>query len=862
MGIVARASVRHFRKHPGQLGLAALGIALGVSLAVGIEVSTATVRRAFALSSEAVTGNSTHQVLGGPAGLPEEIYQELRLAPDLPPALLLAPFIEGAAIPESGGGALRILGVDPFAEPAFRPASSHATFLGSGALGAFLCRPGAAVLSTGTAAALRVGVGGTVWLRVGGRRVALAVVAVRTAADDNERRGLDHVALVDISSAQELLAMPGHLSRIDVRINSRIDSMLPPAPQDAAAALAWLAAKLPAGARVVPVAGRAGALAQMTRAFDLNLRALSLLALLVGAFLIYNTMSFSVVQRRSTLAILRTLGATRGQLGRNLLLEALVLGAVGSALGVLLGVLLSRGLIRLIARAVNDLYFAVSVTDDVVLPLGPLARGFVLGVCAALVSAWPAARDATATTPSVAGHRSWIEVRARARTPRLTLGALLLVAVALAVLASSGRSLGLALGALLVLLVGCAGLVPGAVLLAARGSGVVLGALRGATGRLAARSIGAGLSRTGVATAALTLALSVTTGVGVMVASFRSAVEQWLAGTLRADVYVSAPSTVGARADTPLPAGLLNRLRALPGVAQVGSNRIVTVPANGVPTLLMAIDLPEGRDLGVELLRQADASVPDNFRLGTGLLVSEPLAYKRGLAVGARVTLATDRGDQAFPVLGVYRDYGSDMGAIMMGRQAYNQFFDDALVTGIGLHAAPGIAPDDLVTLVRSRLGPEDAVVVRSNQALREASLKIFDRTFEVTSVLRLIALIVAAFGVTSALMALGLERVRELATLRALGATPGQVVELTIVETALLGGLAGVLAIPLGMVLAAVLVFVINQRSFGWTMPLSPSWRTLLSAPALGAAAGVVAGIYPAWRASRVVPAQALREE
>ena len=858
MGIVARASARHFRKHPGQLGLAALGIALGVSLAVGIEVSTATVRRAFALSSEAVTGRATHQVLGGPAGLPEEIYRRLRLAPELPPALLLAPAIEGAAIPEAGGGTLRILGVDPFAEPAFRPASGQATSLGSGALGAFLSRPGAAVLSTGTAAALRVGAGGTVWLRVGGRRVALTVVALRAPADDNERLGLDHVALVDISSAQELLAMSNHLSRIDVRI----DSMPPLAPQDAAAALAWLAAKLPAGARVVPVAGRSGALAQMTRAFDLNLRALSLLALLVGAFLIYNTMSFSVVQRRPTLAILRTLGATRGQLGRNLLLEALVLGAVGSALGVLLGVLLSRGLVRLIARAVNDLYFAVSVTDDVVLPLAPLVRGFVLGVCAALVSAWPAARDATATTPSIAGHRSRIEVRARARTPRLTLGALVLVAVALAVLAVSGRSLGLALGALLVLLVGCAGLVPGAVLLAARGSGVVLGALRGPTGRLAARSIGAGLSRTGVATAALTLALSVTTGVGVMVASFRSAVEQWLANTLRADVYVSAPSTVGARADSPLPAGLLNRLGALPGVAQVGSNRIVTVPANGVPTLLMAIDLPDGRDLGVELLRQADVSVRDDFRRGSGLLVSEPLAYKRGLAVGARVTLATDRGSQAFPVLGVYRDYGSDMGAIMMSRPAYNRFFNDTLVTGIGLHAAPGIAPDELVTLVRSHLGPGDAVVVRSNKALREASLKIFDRTFEVTSVLRLIALIVAAFGVTSALMALGLERVRELATLRALGATPGQVVELTIVETALLGGLAGMLAIPLGMVLAAVLVFVINQRSFGWTMPLVPSWRTLLSAPALGAAAGLVAGIYPAWRASRVVPAQALREE
>ena len=349
---------------------------------------------------------------------------------------------------------------------------------------------------------------------------------------------------------------------------------------------------------MIPVAGRSGALAQMTRAFDLNLSALSLLALLVGAFLIYNTMSFSVVQRRSALAILRTLGATRSQLGRNLLLEALILGAVGSALGVLLGVLLSRGLVRLIARAVSDLYFAVSVTAEMAVPMAPLVRGFALGVCAALVSAWPAARDATSTAPSIAGHRSRIEVRARARTPRLAWRLCCWWPRPLVVLAGAGRSLTLALGALLALLVGCAGLVPGAVLLSARASGVVLGALRGATGRLAARSIGAGLSRTGVATAALTLALAVTTGVGVMVASFRSAVEQWLTGTLRADVYVSAPSSVGARADSPLPPGLLNRLRALPGVADVGSNRIVTVPVNGVPTLVMAIDLPQGRDLG------------------------------------------------------------------------------------------------------------------------------------------------------------------------------------------------------------------------------------------------------------------------
>ena len=853
MGVVARASTRHFVRHPWQMGLAALGIALGVALAVGIDVGTASVRRAFALSSQAITGRATHHIVGGPSGVPEELYRQLRLAPDLPAGLQLAPLVDGVVAPEQGGGVMRVLGVDPFAEPPFRDLGATTTASTPGTLATLLTQPGAVVLSAETAEALVVARGQPLAVRVGGRRLVLLVVHVQTVTDRDQRRALDRVALVDIATAQELLARVGHLSRIDL--------ILPAGAEREGEALSWLRTRIPADVRVEAVRDGADALAQLTRAFDLNLRALSLLALLVGAFLIYNTMTFSVVQRRPVLAILRTLGATRGQLGRNLMLEALVLGTVVSAVGLALGVGLSRGLVRLIARAVSDLYFSVSVTD-VSTPTAPLLRGLALGVAASLASAWPAARDATFTEPHIALHRARVEARARAWAPRAALGGVGLGALAGIALALSADSLGLALGALLALLVGCAGLVPMLVLLLARGSGFVLGAVRGATGRLAARSIGAGLSRTGVAAAALTLALAVTTGVGVMVSSFRGAVERWLGATLRADVYVSAPSSVGARADEPLPPTLLARLRAIPGVAAVGSNRIVMVPLDGTPTLLMAIGLPAGRDLGVELLQGDAQAVRAAFPEARGVLVSEPLAYKRRLRAGDRVRLGTDRGTEAFEVLGVYRDYGSDAGAMMMGRASYDRFFDDRLVTGIGLHVTSGVTADELVARVRERLGPEDAVWVRSNRALREASLRIFDRTFEVTSVLRLMALVVATFGVASALMALSLERARELAILRALGATPGQVVELTILETALLGCWAGLLAIPFGMLVAAVLVFVINQRSFGWTMPLTPGVGTLLSAPLLGLGAGIAAGIYPAVRAARMLPAQALRDE
>ena len=828
---------------------------MGVALAVGIDVATATVRRSFELSAQAITGRTTHQVLPGPSGVDEATYRQLWRAPDRPPRLLLAPVLTGDVTPADGGGTLQLLGIDPLVEAPFRPDALLAAAPGSTSFVQLLSRPGAAVLSEETARRLRVARDGRLTVRVDGRSAVLTVIDVVAPGDQAQRRALDGVAVVDLATAQEVLGQVGRLSRIDVIADD--------AAHDATGgvALAWLGAQLTPDLRLEPAAARAGALGQMIRAFDLNLQALSMMALLVGTFLIYNTMTFSVVQRRSLLAILRTLGVTRGELARNLLLEAVVIGAAGSVVGVLIGLGLSRGLMRLVARGVSDLYFAVSV-QDVPTPLAPLGRGLALGLVASVVSAIPAARDATFTEPNVALRRSAVELRAHGHVARLALGGLSLVAASLGLLALSGRGLVVGLGALLALLVGCAALTPILVLWGARASSAVLAALRNATGLLAARSIAAGLSRTGTATAALALALAVTTGVGVMVTSFRGAVERWLATTLTADVYISAPSGTSVRADSVLPTGLQDRLRRIPGVDAIATNRWLTIPVDGVPTLVMAEEPAPGVRVNLELLQGDPASAWPAFMRGDAVLVSEPLAYKRRLAPGAIVTLTTDVGPRRFTVAAIYRDYGSDAGALMVHRDAYDRLFRDRARSGIALYAGRGVSPDALIARVRAALGPDENVTVRSTRALRETSLAIFDRTFEITSVLRLFALVVAAFGVAGALMALSLERARELATLRALGATPAQVAKLTLIETGLLGGLAGLVAMPLGTTLSAFLVFVINRRSFGWTMPLVFDARSLLAAPLLGVAAGLAGGLYPAWRAARVEPARALREE
>jgi putative ABC transport system permease protein len=250
------------------------------------------------------------------------------------------------------------------------------------------------------------------------------------------------------------------------------------------------------------------------------------------------------------------------------------------------------------------------------------------------------------------------------------------------------------------------------------------------------------------------------------------------------------------------------------------------------------------------------------FQDGGAAIVSEPYAYRHGLGVGSVVPLVTDRGERGFPVVGVFADYGSDQGVVMVSRRTYEAYWDDRGVSSLALVLEPGVDTETAVATLRARAAGGQDVVVRSNRALREASLEIFDRTFAITAVLRILATAVAVIGVLSALMALQLERAREIGVLRAQGLTPGELWRLVLAETGLLGATAGILAVPVGIGLALVLIHVINRRAFGWSIETAVFPGLLAQAVGLAVLAALVAGAYPAWRMARTPPGPALREE
>jgi putative ABC transport system permease protein len=363
-----------------------------------------------------------------------------------------------------------------------------------------------------------------------------------------------------------------------------------------------------------------------------------------------------------------------------------------------------------------------------------------------------------------------------------------------------------------------------------------------------------------VAIAALTVAVSVTIGVSVMIDSFRDTVAGWLDATLRADLFVSAPSP-GARRSGTLPADVPGRIAAQPGVAEVETYRAVTVFGEVGEIQLGVTDSRRVRDGALYRLAAGEAATTWRRVWDGAVAVSEPFAFRHALEPGAALGILTDRGPRSFPVAGVFYDYTTERGIVLMSRSTYERHWDDRGVTSVAAYLTPGASREDVAADLRGSLAA-DGLGVISNRALRESALRVFDRTFAVTQALRALAVLVAFAGVWSALMALQVERTRELATLSAVGVTPGELLRLTLLETGLMGLTAGLIALPTGVVLAVILVEVINVRSFGWTMELQLAPRIFLQALAVSVSAALLAALYPLRRLSRLPVATALRTE
>lgn len=855
--IITRLSGRYIFRSMLQSVLFIVGVALGVAMVVAIDLANSSASRAFELSAQSIAGKATHQIVAASGELPSTLYRDLRNDLALETT---APIIEHLVrSPQLGDRPLRLLGVDPFAEPPFRNYLTNIEVSGESqtpfdALTGFLAVPNTALISARTAERYGIQAGDTITVQPGGTSSQLQIVGV-LVLDGLGASALDDLILTDIATAQEVAGHSGMISRIDLILLPDFDTN-------------QIAALLPEGAILTTPSARSDVLSQLTNAFELNLQALSLLALVVGVFLIYNTVSFSVIRRRAVFGILRSIGATRSQILRLVLGEALFLSVIGVVIGLGLGIIFGRFAVGIIAQTITDLYFTVNV-QGVTLDVATLVKAAVIGLLASIAAAFIPALSATNTPPAGSLRRSLFEENARRLLPLVTLIGVIMVILGILLLQIPTRDLALSFGGLFCIIVGGALFTPLALEMITQLAPSVLTRIFGVLGKMAPRAVSRSLSRTSVAVAALTVAVSVIVGVSVMISSFRNTVTEWLTITLGADIYISPPQVMAVRAQGDIDPELAERVAAVTGVARVVSGRNVAVQAPDYPdlpdvNLLVASgELTGGKRPFVWL---AEGLTSENYwdalQTGDVIMVSEPFAFRRNITPeNNTLRLITDDGEMIFTVLGVFYDYASDQGSVFMADAVYRGHFDDPFITTMGVLLEDGADYEMVLDDIRAALSGTD-LSAQSNRELRNAAINVFERTFAITQALRLLAVIVAFIGILSALLSLQIEQTRQYGIMRAVGLTPGQLWQFTLLQTGLMGFVAGLMALPIGLALAVVLIYVINVRSFGWTMQLSLSPEEFLLAFIVAVAAALIAGLYPARRISKLVTVEALRGE
>jgi putative ABC transport system permease protein len=841
-------NLRHLRRRRLATALCLLGIAIGVAVMVAIDLANENAMLSFRRTVDAVTGQTTHQLTGVAGGIPDSLAAAIISTPNLS----AAPVIEYVvACREANKDALHLLGVDPFKDAAFRdytgfaaPQDSALRILDATLLD-FLTKPGAALVSAPFLQKHGLAAHDTLHVLVGSdwREIFIA----GTITDELlARMGFDNLALMDISTAQEVLSRVGHIDRIDLRAD--------------ADQIAVLQTKLPAALKITTPAGRTRRVEDMLRSFRLNLTALSFLAVLVGMFLIYNTMMFAVIHRRKQIGILRCLGVTPRQIVGNALSEAFGLGVIGASLGIALGIFLAQYTTAAVSSTISQLYVFLKV-EGVQLEWPILLRTFGLGILTTFVASALPAYEAATVSPAVAVRRSALESRAGKFAPWLTVFGMLLLFLAFVLYLYSESfwgGLGVALGVSLAAI--C--FTPWLTLLLARALSPVSRRLAAQPGLLATRSIRAALSRTAVAIAALMLALAMVLGMRLMITSFRATVTAWVNTFLEGDIYLSSSGFATARWEATMSPDFIRYLRDQPEVEAINPYGVTPFVYRGKAIYLVAINAEVIKDRLPFLF--AGGRPGENWQgmLNGGVFVSEMFARRFQKSAGDTLHLQTQEGTAVFEVAAVFVDYSFDLGQVMMDHRVFAQRWGPSRVNSLSVFLKPGVNTAEYAAALRRAAVGKFAVQVASNRELRDAILNTFDQTFRITYVMQLLAGLVAFIGIISAVMSLLIERTRELGILRAVGMSLRQLRSMIFLESGLMGTFAGLIALPAGTVLAVVLVYVINLRTFDWTINLRFDFFAYVDTFVLAILTSLLAAVYPLWRVNSIPIAGALREE
>lgn len=849
-----------------------VGVSLGIAVVIAIQLTNASSVRGFETALETVAGKTAVEIIGAGSGVDETLLPELRWLREYG---VISPVIEGSAalvvddlkqFSRRRMEAVKILGIDILRDQPFRDYNLLEVQQANGPIGEsanktrdfntqqflqILTSPQTVVITEKLSTRRNYPLGSEMRLMIGDRVLPFVVRGI--LKNEGPARVLDgNFILMDIAAAQLAFDRLGRVDRIDVLL---------PEGADIHQSLDAIARRLPAGVTAQRPSRRGDQVETMLAAFHTNLTALSWIALIVGLFLVYNTVTISVVARRQEIGTLRALGLSRQKVLLLFLGEATALAVIGIALGLGLARILADAAVTLTASTVSTLYIA-AVSAPPEMNINHVWTAIAIGLPLSLIAAAIPALEASRVPPTAAmrGHDT-LEMRVRFKPAALVVAIIFLaVAYALAQLPPVGRRPVFGYMSSFCIVIGGAFLVPTIMYLLARTGRTFLRRRVGVEGLLAHANLVSAIPRLSISVAALAVSLSMMVAIAVMIGSFRDTVVYWVGQTLKADLFIGPGVRPTVGSEQTVSEDVIASIAKHPQVAALDRFRNIDLVFDGNLAVLGGGSYDVVLEQG-SLLFKSPANARDVIRDSISkqhsqdvVIVSEPFANRYHKRDGDVIEIQTPQGPKPFRIAAVFYDYASDRGVAVMDRGTFAKYFGELPPTGVAAYLKPGADPEKVRTEMLDMLDEGHKAFIMSNRTLRNEILVVFDSTFAITYALEVVAIAVAMLGVAGTLLTLVLERRRELSLLRLTGADRRQVGKMVIIEAALIGAVSQGIGLAVGFALSMVLIYVINVQSFGWTIQFHVPVTFLIQATIAVIVATSIAGIYPARRAAQLV--------
>jgi putative ABC transport system permease protein len=845
-------SLRHFLRHRLRTFLTILGVVLGVAVIVAIALVNRTLVGSFQRTIELIAGKSVLQVENGESGFRESLFPAVRDTAGVRDA---APAVDGF-LPLVGikGEKLYVYGVDFLADSSIR---EHEFVGGAFELESaldFIARPDSIALTESFARRLGLRAGSTIRLATS-RGVRDYTVRALLREQGAAKVFGGNFALMDLPVAQISLGKEGKLDIVDLTVEEgeRVETVRQ-----------RIESRLGGAAQVQRPRERGEQIESLMTSFRVGLFFVSLVALFVGFFLIYNTVSVSVVQRKREIGTLRCLGVLRRQILSLFVMEALAIGCAGSIAGIFTGILLANAALLVVGQTVNSLFFQLDVGNGAFalreIWLG-LAVGMGVSVLAAIHPAW----QATRVTPLESSRQAVWRPRARG-TSRASLAglALLIAAPALAAISFAGATgvekFTIGVVAMMLFLLGLSFLAP---LFVFWWAGIfwhsvarlpnVSGFLRNEA-RLGCDSLRRAPGRSGITIATLMISLAAIFTIAAFVTSVRESLLLWVDRMVTADLVVHSGAKTAGPLNVPLKEELGAKFEALPGVAVVDFYRLIRSNYEGRPIMIESFSARRSaRVRTLPMIAGDGAAALGQMAAGEGVIVSESLRDKFAKTVGDVIRLSTPSGSVSFKIIGVYVDYTSDSGSVLIEREVYKKLWGDDLVDAFDLWLARGADPQAVIDRINRDYGDQYQLFVSTHKELKDNVIRLMEQSFSVNYAVEIVAVVVAIFSVINTLLASILDRTREIGVLRAIGATNKQLRGMVMAEAGWIGFLGGVLGLFAGAVMSYHHVVYNTRFLTGWTFqyyyPAGVAVLSLVGSVVLC----LLAGYLPAKRAASI---------